>query len=535
MANAKIEQLVPKPLLDDLIRGSVVPFVGSGFSRNCEGPAGFVMPDWNELGKQVAADMPDYDYSGSPIDALSVYEERFKRPALVDRIRRACLAGKVFPGEAHRLFCDCFGSTVCTTNFDTLLEDAYRDAHIGSLVVVGESGLTLTNPDGATIVKVHGDFSQPDGMVVTEGDYDLFVSRNPVLCTFVSNLFITKTMLLIGYSLDDADMRQLLKVVQSRLGRLARPVYCIQIGATADDIARYKRRGVDVINVPKHPKVGYKESLIEFLRNLKAYVEMRANSGLRSNDEEVNQELVRPALDNRLCFVSCQADRVAWLKGVLDPLIRKYDIVPFWSDAVVPQEVDGTIAVAAALKKSAYRIFDITGNDRRVRAELEISVREASERTLVIAERNEAEPQLTDIEKVAYLSYWPDTDSGELSYGSGSELSNQLAGLFKSSLGLGLNDQLTDAVRLLEKGEFSAAVISAWTALERRFVDEVKRNAEKPNSQLIIERCCRNSSERNRAGQLRVLRNRIVHGTRRATKGEAKDAVDLVRHLLDRE
>ena len=74
----------------------------------------------------------------------------------------------------------------------------------------------------------------------------------------------------------------------------------------------------------------------------------------------------------------------------------------------------------------------------------------------------------------------------------------------------------------------------AWTALERRFADEVKRNAEKPNSQLIIERCCRNSSERYRAGQLRVLRNRIVHGTRRASKGEAKDAVDLVRQLLER-
>lgn len=534
MAHDKIERIVPSPLLDDLIRGSVVPFVGSGFSRNCDGPAGFVMPDWQELGRQVAADMPDYDYSGSPIDALSVYEERFKRSALVDRIRRACQTGMVTPGEAHRLFCGCFSSIVCTTNFDSLLEDAYRDAHVGRLVVVGESGLTLTNSDGATIVKVHGDFSQPDGMVVTESDYDLFVSRNPLLCTFVSNLFITRTMLLIGYSLDDADMRQLLKIVQSRLGRLARPVYSIQVGATTDDIARYKRRGVDVINVPKLPKMGYKECLIEFLRDLKMYIEKRANSRLMSNEEEVNQELIRPALDNRLCFVSCQADRIAWLKGVLDPLIRKYDIVPFWSDTVVKRDVDGVIAVAAALKKSAYRIFDITGNDRRVRAELELSVRDAPERTLVIAEREFNEHLPTDGENASYISYWPNSDSGELSPGADSDLSNQLADLFKSSLGM--NDRLADAVRLQEKGEFSAAVISAWTALERRYVNEgaEMQRREKPNSQYIIERSCRNSSERMRAGRLRVLRNRIVHGVHKASKGEARDAIDLVRQLLER-
>ena len=67
----KIERIVPKLLLDQLVCGNVVPFVGAGFSRNCEGPSEFVMPNWQELGKRVAADMPDYEYAGSPIDALS--------------------------------------------------------------------------------------------------------------------------------------------------------------------------------------------------------------------------------------------------------------------------------------------------------------------------------------------------------------------------------------------------------------------------------------------------------------------------------
>ena len=39
-------KLLPKPLLDSLITGDVIPFIGAGLSKNCEGPIGSSMPDW---------------------------------------------------------------------------------------------------------------------------------------------------------------------------------------------------------------------------------------------------------------------------------------------------------------------------------------------------------------------------------------------------------------------------------------------------------------------------------------------------------
>lgn len=41
----KLLKAVPKPLLDSLVGGDVIPFVGAGFSKNCDGPDGFDMPD----------------------------------------------------------------------------------------------------------------------------------------------------------------------------------------------------------------------------------------------------------------------------------------------------------------------------------------------------------------------------------------------------------------------------------------------------------------------------------------------------------
>ena len=99
---------IPSPLLRSLVAGDVIPIVGAGFSRNGDGADGFMMPDWSSLGKAVAEEMPDYAYDGNPIEALSVYETRYKRPALVEALRRIMRIDEVYPGEAHRLFVQCF-------------------------------------------------------------------------------------------------------------------------------------------------------------------------------------------------------------------------------------------------------------------------------------------------------------------------------------------------------------------------------------------------------------------------------------------
>ena len=61
-------------------------------------------------------------------------------------------------------------------------------------------------------------------------------------------------MILIGYSLDDYDFRSIWQIINSRLGGMAQPAYCITVGASSEKIAKYKRRNIRVINLEGESK-----------------------------------------------------------------------------------------------------------------------------------------------------------------------------------------------------------------------------------------------------------------------------------------
>lgn len=121
---------IPKPLLDQFIQGAVVPFVGSGFSKNADMPQGITMPDWTELGARAAKELPEYEYRNDPLDAISCYEEIYSRSSLIKFLKRELHidSGLVKPNDTYKAFCEVFQDTVLTTNFDSLLETGYRNS-----------------------------------------------------------------------------------------------------------------------------------------------------------------------------------------------------------------------------------------------------------------------------------------------------------------------------------------------------------------------------------------------------------------------
>jgi SIR2-like domain len=249
-AAAPLIDRLPRPLLEDIVRGRAVPFVGAGFSRNAAVPPGRAMPLWTELATALVAQISDYRYDGSPVDAISAYEQEYGRVRLVEELRRILLVGYASPGAAHEEFCRLPFDIVCTTNIEFLLDDGYRRIGQSLTVVTQEEQLSVgVDHRTTTLVKLHGDLDHPSQLIVTEADYDGFLTRNPLLVTFVSNLLITRTPLFIGYSIEDADFRQILAVVADRLGRMRRAAYVLGPAASRQTRARYERRGVRCVDI----------------------------------------------------------------------------------------------------------------------------------------------------------------------------------------------------------------------------------------------------------------------------------------------
>lgn len=159
MKNRKYKYLssIPQPLLKDFLSNRVIPFVGAGFSKNADIPTGLSMPDWNELGKLVADEIPGYIYANDAIDAFSYYEELYSRTKLVELLMRELHYGKIKPSTTYKAFCELFtGTTICTTNFDFLIEDAMTQLQRPVSVVVTKDRIAIGGSNDNKIIKLHG-------------------------------------------------------------------------------------------------------------------------------------------------------------------------------------------------------------------------------------------------------------------------------------------------------------------------------------------------------------------------------------------
>lgn len=239
---------LPKALREDIVNNRCVPIIGAGFSKNAIIPPGEQMPNWKELGEAFSNEMGETFVTAT--DSISAYEYEHQRPKLIEKLREFLLIDSVEPGEPHKSFCALPFEIIITTNFDFLLEDGYRTLNKLFHVFIDEASLSITPPrNSVSILKLHGDFDHPSRLIITENDYDSFLNRYPLVATFLCNLLISKTPLFIGYSIDDPDFRNVWQLIGDRMGRLRRRAYCISSNANPQKVRRYRRRGVNVVEL----------------------------------------------------------------------------------------------------------------------------------------------------------------------------------------------------------------------------------------------------------------------------------------------
>lgn len=528
-----INQL-PKPLLSDFLKNRVIPVVGAGFSKNADIPAGLTMPDWRELGKAVASYIPEYEYDNNPIDTLSYYEELYSRPKLVELIMAELHHGLIQPGNTYKAFCEIFRGTICTTNFDTLLEDAMVQSRFPVSVIATEDRLSVGGSSECKIIKLHGDYNHPERMVITEKDYDLFTERNPVLSTYVANLFISNTMMLIGYSLDDYDFRGIWQVIINRLGKMSQPAYCITVGMSKERISRYQRRGIRTINIQADSK-DYKQILFDLFSELKNYRIQANDNKAFSKNEKVNEQMLIPAEDNRLCCFSCAGSQVARLSSMLYPFLDSFGITPVRVDDMIMPGENWFDVFETIVRKSKAAIIDISIPSEATSRELETLLK-TMRRTLLICDSTTEIPCSLNGQRVLKYSL-SDTDSS-----INQSFSQALAQWCVEAFALNITaDRPTtddtyfrDAINLFNKCSFSSCIISAFSELEFLISRRHENALGRPNAvtNYIIDLCKHlpgSEAENTRtAKELISIRNQIAHQGYSANYSEAKKYLELI-------
>ena len=454
----------PKPLLEDLVLGRWLPVLGAGMSRNASVAPGKEMPLWNHLGEQISHELQGYSYTG-PLDTISAFEHEYGRPKLIEKLYDYLLIDESRPGDVHRGFCSIPFDIVCTTNIDFLLERQYEvtPRHCTPLIDEDQLSVNIRDP-GVSLLKLHGDLHHPNRLVVTEEDYDLFVDRYPLMSTFLANLLITRTAVMVGYSLDDPDFRQLWAVIGNRLGNARRLAYCITVGARSADITRFERRGVKVINLPGS-KTNYANILTRAFDQLRDYLQENVIAASHVVAEEPLKELSLPRdAATRLCFFAIPLAMHPFYRESVYPIVLEAGLVPVTADDVISPGDNVLPKIDALLERALLVVVDASSPFTLSEIRMVLSSRDPS-RLIVITEdpgRLPLDLQQNRILRrpdIMTVNQEPFLDELRLIFNSAAE---QQAPTLED-----------EPIRLFDVGEYRSAVISAITLLESVLVERL--------------------------------------------------------------
>lgn len=534
-------EYLPKPLLEEIVKGNCLPIIGSGFSLNANTTNKFKIPLWDDLGKSFANYLKGYTYT-SPLEAISAYSHEYSRNNLISKLHDFLGIDQMSPGTAHTEFAKLSFKLICTTNFDFLLEKSYPYCK----PIIDESQLSITTDSNeVNILKIHGDLNHPKQLVVTEEDYDLFLERNPLLATYLSYLLIVKTPLFIGYSIDDPDFRQIFKIVNERLGSNKRQAYTIKLNASTHEIAKFERRGVKVINIIDK-SLNYNTLFTNLFKELNIHwnSSLLKNSNYSRNDTKT--ELLAEELStNRLCFFSIPFTKLSFYKEVIFPIVESHGLIPISADQVISQGDTILAKINALISKSQIIVIDLQESNNNVLSELGVVLNQENKKIIVI--KNDDYNSLTNLQNkeniykngnaIVYIKKYendPYNDNNFLT-----QISGWLK-RFAESLAESLEKE---PLRLLNKKEFRAATISAFSVLEAETNQKKTNQTENLSIQnytqgrkfdfLITENYI-NEEEFEKLKEYYNIRNKLVHGDTKITKEEASKIVNFIMTILNK-
>ena len=228
LCGADNEVVLPQRIVDDCHSGRLILFVGGGASTEVHNAGGsFYDRVRDELGVNDDLAFPDL---------MSMYVARHSRNELVENFLAYFMYKKSFPvlneriSEFHsRLSMNPLLQKIITTNWDDLFEKVAE----ATPLVVGDDFAFWDSPI-RKVLKIHGSILNPGTIIATRDEYNrsLDALKSGQLGATTRHLMATGTVVFVGYSYRDDDIKQVIDALRADLGTAARPCYFVHPDTT---------------------------------------------------------------------------------------------------------------------------------------------------------------------------------------------------------------------------------------------------------------------------------------------------------------
>lgn len=198
-------------------------FIGAGLSR----PAGFV--DWKELLQEITQDLRleiDKEY-----DLISIAQYHLNERKTRDKLNAKLI--EEFTRDArltqnHALIARLPIHTVWTTNYDKLLEEAFKAEHkrVDAKITAKNIAQAKRGID-VTVYKLHGDVSLPHEAILTKDDYETFNLSRELFTIRLKGDLVSLSFLFLGFSFTDPNIEYILSRIKNLLGKDTPTHYCV--------------------------------------------------------------------------------------------------------------------------------------------------------------------------------------------------------------------------------------------------------------------------------------------------------------------
>ena len=202
-------------LIEEIKNGQVILFAGAGLSANLGIPTWSALIDY--MAQDLGYDKDEFKKMGNYLELAEFYE---LTKGTIGPLRS--WMDNNFHGEhidikesrPHQLITELNFPIIYTTNYDRWIERAFDAFGKKYQKIKNIYDFTQIKQDIPQIIKYHGDFDDDSSIVLTETSYFKRLSLDTPLDMRLRSDTLGKSLLFVGYSLNDIDIRYLLYKLQ---------------------------------------------------------------------------------------------------------------------------------------------------------------------------------------------------------------------------------------------------------------------------------------------------------------------------------
>lgn len=209
-------------------------FAGAGISKYSK------LPLYKDLMNKIKNNLntKEKDYRILAEIFYNQYGENFYYQTLNEMIPSDCS-----PNEIHKAIVNLNLKNLITTNWDNLFEKAISET--GKYYDIISNDEDIASSRGfSKLIKMHGSLEY-NNIVFKDSDYLMYSENFPLIENYIKGIFSTDIVVIIGYSLSDENVKQIISWVNSKAVNI-KPIYLLKIDSQFDyqEFDFYKKRNV---------------------------------------------------------------------------------------------------------------------------------------------------------------------------------------------------------------------------------------------------------------------------------------------------